>query len=292
MQGTIVTQLCFDSCGTLGSWSAVSTLQYVDSFNTKFLSGTVTGSSRTTVTFNTTYFLDTSEFTVGNRPDFINVNIVSDNIGSSDVQFTTANNFILPLSNGTTTKNILVSTSHPNGDYVAYISFWNLQNNSVTFSKTTLTLKYTITNSGVSTFSQVSVTNSTTNIATDYEQCTSFLDVGCGIRNSFKYLFVPSTDSVASFVGLKSLAMTKAPFVYVSQTSDIFKTIYVGRSGSVPTISIPFMAGSVVLISQSKLNSLAYVSTLRSLIAIGIYLTLLYGLYRMVLRVHDNVTPA
>lgn len=291
-QGTVVAQLCFTVCGTLGAWSSVSTLQYVDVFNTKFLSGTVTGSSNSTVTFNISYFLDTLEFTVGNRPDFVSITVVSDKTGTSDTQLTTLNNLILPLGNGTTTKSFLVSTNHPNGDYIAYISFWNIQNNSITFAKTSLTLKYTITNSGVSTYSQVSVTNSTTNSATDYEECTSFLDVGCGIRNAFKYLFVPSTDSISSFTNLKNVAMTKAPFIYVLQTSDIFNTVYVGRSGSVPTISIPFMSGSVVLISQAQLNSLAYVSTLRSLVAMGIYLTLLYGLYRMALRIHDNVTPA
>lgn len=254
-KGTVVMQFCTGTCGQLGDWSELSYLEYSDDFKTKFLSGEITGSS-TAVTFDIEYFLETSEFTIGNRPDMIHVSILRDTI-TNDSQADSFRSLILPLSNGTSTKSLTSSYNHPDGNYIATVMFWNIQNDMVTFAQTSVTLQYTIDGGTVSDYEIISVTNSQTNQSAVLEICESILDVGCGIRNAFRFLFIPSTESINVLTSSREEILEKKPFSYFQQTTDVI-TEYstASTSGTFPDLSVTVLGTTVPIMSQATLDAI------------------------------------
>lgn len=272
-----------------GVWSLNVIVQPLDPsaiYQTRFLSdSTVTGVSSTTVTFNINYFLNLAEFQVGNRPDYISLNVLDTQGNQIDVKSA----FILPLIQGTSTKSIVSSASYPDGDYIAYANFWNVQNNNITFNRTSAILRFTVAAGTVSAYTATVDTGLTELEPVEYEVC-SVLDIGCYIKNAFKYLFYPTTTSIAGFLQLKDSLNQRIPFVYINQALSLKQQIY-SSTASLPTVSIDTGAlGTITFISQSQVESIPYASTIRSLIAAGMWITLLYGLYRMGLRIHDKET--
>lgn len=264
--------------------SNLKALQNAGTHNTRFLNTTVSG-PRTAVAFNVSYFLQTSEFTNENIPDAIQVDVLQ---RASLLSVTSEKASIVNTTNGTSTKIVTLTSAIPNtAQYTAKINFYNVLNDTKTFTKTSITVNFDIVGGNVANVVVVSVKNALKEDITEMEVCSLTNLSGC-LNNSVRFLFIPSTAVVDQFFESLATLNTKVPFVYLSQSVTLINTIFSQPSQSLPAISIPFLSGSVPIISPAIVTQYPFVSLLRTLIAAGMWITLLYGLYNMALGIHDK----
>lgn len=280
-------QLCSGTCDDVGKWSNVSVPTYSENFQTRFLSGIVSG-LKTAVNFNITYFLKTSEYTVGNRPDYIYYNIIKDEL-LNDSQVYSSTQIILPLVTGTSSKTMVSAYAHSAGNYIANFTFWNIQNNGITFNLTTLTLKYTVDNSGVTTYSTLAVTNGTgldTSIA--YEDC-AFYDLECGIKNGFRFLFIPSTEQITAISTTYDGLYSRVPFVYLKEIPIVLTELFPPNTSNF-SIGAETGIGGVTFFDTSEFESLPYKDQLRDLMTAVLWVGFALLMYRKATKIHDTTT--
>lgn len=237
--------LCKDFCDSEFSYtlaeSDLTPINTLDSL-TKFTGATVQGAS-TTVNFDVSYFLNTPEYTANTRPDLIQVLVGRDGFG----QVALAREFILPLTDGNHTKNVPVNYDLPDtkefidGDYYAYINFWNLTTDSLAFNKTNVVLTFTIDNGLVINQQVISLTDGTEISANiQYQDCSLSNIQGCLI-NAFIYVFVPAPDAFNKFLNLWQRIENKAPFGYVVGILDALNGLTDNATPAFSFGDIPFI---------------------------------------------------
>lgn len=283
--GSFAYQLCNGQCDGFGTFSPISQNQLDGTYETKFLSATLSASGTLTAVVN--YYIDTDDF-VGqyDRPDVVLINI--SNLDTT--QFESKQKLILPLSTGNASTTINLNNTIPDGEYSAQINFWNMFSQNFVLNRTYLTINFTV--SGGSVITQAVVDSSDAIFpfsATAYEECGITNITGC-INNSFRFLFYPSTESIDSFTTQYQAVQQKAPFVYVYQASDLLTSMYNGTAGSIPALTLETGIGDITLISEPQLAEIPYVSLLRTLIGYGLWLMLFTVLYRKTLSIHDKQT--
>lgn len=261
---------------------------FAGAYNTRFLTTSASG-DRAAVVFNTQYFIDTAELLPSNRPDALFVSVSKVNVLDA-LNVGTTKTFILPLVYGTTTKtHTLDFPLDANSTFDVNIYFWNINNDVQTFKETSISARLTTNNQAVSTFTILKVYNNLNPSELAYEECSITKLSGC-LNNSLRFLFVPTPSVVDGFFQSLDSLNTKVPFVYLSQGVTLINSIYNQPSASLPSISVPFLSGSIPIISPSIVNSYPFVSLLRNLMAAGMWVTVLYGLYRMALGIHNRDT--
>ena len=255
--------------------------------NTKFTSIEIIGSS--TIRVKANYFIDASE---------VDTNVSSQNPSMVRYQWSLrpTTSSAGQSENLTNYGNSFNQTTLPtlvDGVYDLIVSFSNvgcaLGSTACPFPDAYIATDFTITNGVLSGVGTPEFYDATSFLSgnTKYVNCSITQLSGCLI-NSLSFLFIPPQTSFNSLIAAKESIDKKAPFIYVSQTSNLIPKIFNQPPSSLPTISLPFMAGSITLFSHSMVSSIPYVPLIRSLVAMGIYITLLFGLYRMALGIHDK----
>jgi len=216
-------------------------------YETRFTGGVVSGAS-TSLQFDIDYFLDTNEFTASNRPDAININVLANGF-LNDNQVDNVKSLILPLTTGTSTKTLISSHNYVDGDYIAFVNFFNLNNDSLTFTNSNIVIDFTVFN-GVVTVSNVQSITDGSNISGNvYQDCGITNIYGCFV-NGLTYAFTPQPNSLDRFTGLYENIETKPPFGYVTGILDALNGMNGSTTpafdfGNVPfidTIFTPFKA--------------------------------------------------
>lgn len=241
-------------------------------FLTKFTGATVQGAS-TTVNFDVSYFLNTPEYTANTRPDLIQVLVGRDGFG----QVALAREFILPLTDGNHTKNVPVNYNQPDtqefidGDYYAYINFWNITTDTLAFNKTNVVLTFTIDNGLVINQQVVSLTDGTEISANiQYQDCSLSNIQGC-LVNAFIYVFVPAPNAFDKFLNLWERIEYKPPFGYVVSILDALNGLTDNATPAFSFGDIPFLNDiftpfrSLLIIGQWVLYTLFFMGRLSKL---------------------------
>lgn len=255
--------------------------------NTKFTNIEVTGTS--TIKINALYFIDPSE--VDTNVSALNPSMVRYQWSLRPTSSTAGQSENVSSYNDSFTRTTLPFLA--DGVYDLVVSFSNvgcaLGSTACPFSSAYIYSDFTITNGSLTSIGTPEFYDATTFLSgnTKYVNCSITQLSGCLI-NSMSFLFIPPQTSFNSLVVAKQEIEKKAPFIYVVQASSLIPTIFKQPASSLPTISIPFMSGTVVLFSHSMVSSVPYVPIIRGLIAMGIYITLLFGLYKMALGIHDK----
>jgi len=253
--------------------------QASSTYSTKFNNATFTATSSTIG-----YYISTADF-VGqfDRPDVILLNIAS----ATNTQVASEMKLILPLTTGNATTTIDYS-SLADGSYTATVNFWNMATQGFVFSRSGITVNFTVSGGVVTTQTVVQKTDGTLPPSESfYQECGLTALSGC-ISNAFRFLFYPSTESIDTFMSAYSQLSTRVPFVYAYQASDLMTGLYTGASQNVPTVTIPTPIGDITFISQDMINDIPFVELLRSLIAAGLWLMLFVVIYRKTLTIHDK----
>lgn len=250
--------LCLGACDS-NSFSPTLSLGYTQ--QSRLLTGVVSGTS-TAVSIDAGYFFDTSEFTSGNTPAIINVN-VSDR---STTQVESRNKYLFPLSDGYATSTFSLSNTYADGNYTASVTLWN-ETFDAPVLNTALTINFTV--SGGSVTASTVVSGDAGIFPAQpllYENCGILNLSGC-LNNSIKYLFVPSASTVEDILGVKDTLSEKFPFAYVFEFGDIVSDLYSASSTASSSIGYDFAGlGTLELISVHQIQEVPFTSWLRTII--------------------------
>lgn len=217
-------------------------------FNTRFTDATATGTSSTTISVDVDYILDINEYTANNRPDAISIITLSNGF-FNDQQVSNDRRLILPLTNGAQSKNIPLeylpdNGGFPDGDYISYINFYNINTDNVTFNQANIILSFEIS-AGAIVSTNVDFISDGQNISTnfDYQECSITNLYGC-LVNAFIFTFVPDENALDKFTGAWQQIEQKPPFGYVTSLIDALENNAVTTPafdfGNIPFISTIF----------------------------------------------------
>lgn len=210
-------------------------------FQTKFTNALAKGISSTTVSFDVDYFLNTAEYTAQTRPDYISVQVLANGF-FSDQQVTSANKIILPLSDGPGSKNIPTTYNFPDGDYLAYFNFWNINTNSITFANTGIVISFEVSGGAVinSTIEELYTGEEISETVT-YVDCGLDNITGC-LTNALIFTFVPSDGSLSKFTTLYTKIEKKPPFGYVTALKNALTGVNASAPAAFDFGTIPFQS--------------------------------------------------
>jgi len=111
------------------------------------------------------------------------------------------------------------------------------------------------------------------------------------------YLVSPSTGSTSPLSQLQSVSLAHAfPFAYMYQLGDIRQALFnaTNTASSSLSVSIPWFGGTThefTFISVAMLEAVPYASTIKTILAMLLWLMLAEFVYYKVIRVHDVTTP-
>jgi len=245
---------------------------------------------------NVNYFLDTRNFNQSNRPDTIQAYLT--NIDSTQVAL--KNKLILPLvsGNGSTTITItpdnytgtlVGATQLPDGQYTAWLKFWNFAAQSYVFP-TSVTVNFTITSGVVTLSSVVDQTDGLIPNSQGYQyQSCSITDIGGCISNAFAFVFYPSPDSINQFTSLYDTLSTKFPFAYFTDFNDSIGAVFDGTTTATLAITVPFGTfGEIDLISAEQIEAVPFTSLIRTLLGALIWVMLGLTIYRRTQKIFNK----
>ena len=208
-------------------------------FQTRFTDAQAQGNSSTSISVDIDYQLNTSEYTANTRPDYITIQFIKDGL-FSDQQVAVANKLILPLTDGDHSTIVPVNHAFEDGDYFAYIHFWNINTNSITFEQTGVVISFEVVGGVVQNALIEQITDGLT-LDEDqlYEDCSiSNLD-GC-FKNALIYVFVPEPDAFDKFTTIYENIENKPPFGYVTAVKNALAGITDGATPAFAFGDIPF----------------------------------------------------
>jgi len=117
-----------------------------------------------------------------------------------------------------------------------------------------------------------------------FQECTG-TDVACYVKDILRWAFVPSDAVLASFSGLT--LENSLPFSYIYDMPDLYDELFDVSPDSF-SISIPFGAGSISLLSTDQLEDLSFQPLVRTILgAILIFFTV-FAVYRRIIKIHDS----
>lgn len=205
-------------------------------FDTRLIDGTAQGNSSTTISFTVDYVINTAEYTANTRPDYITTAILT----SDGQQVTSANKLILPLSNGFKTTNIPTTYAFPDGDYVAYFHFWNINTNALTFEQTGLVVAFTVLGGQVVSSDLLEQYDGLElSQSIQYEDC-SFSNIDGCFKNVFIAVLLPDPGAFDKFTTLYTKIEKKPPFGYVTALKDALSGVNSLGAPAFSFGSIPF----------------------------------------------------
>lgn len=214
-------------------------------FNTQITGATATGTASTSISIDTSYFLDTSEYTPDNRPDTIFISIISNSGEWNGYNVTSGQRLILPLTDGSHTKNVPLEWiqdpgGFPDGDYFAYVNFWNINRDTFTFSETGAIVSFEILGGQV-VASNIEALDTGTALpdVNQYQEC-SFSNISGCFQNALIFTFVPSADAFDQFTSLYERIETKPPFGYVTSLKNALSGVSNSGTPAFSFGSIPF----------------------------------------------------
>jgi len=259
---------------------------YLGTFNTRLITASSSG-SRLTPNIGLQYYLDPTEFTFQNTPDSISINIWKDS--TQDTLIGTDTPIILSYVSGTSTRNFIFSKAlDANSTYRVNITFYNRMTNTVVFSRTSISMTIVTDGSNVISSTVNKVTDGLTFPDTQYEECGFFAFSGC-LNNSFRFLFIPDTETVSQFSDTYDSLWEKAPFIYLSQIPDIIDTLF-NQSGGTFSIGIDTGLGEFTFFNASQVAAVPNATTIKNIGAAFLWITFAFMLYRKTLAIHDNTT--
>lgn len=259
---------------------------------TRFTNFDVSGTASSTV-FDVEYFLELSEINSNNRPDTVSIHIQDESNANVD-QF---QKLILPLEQGPGTTTVVRNTGTPlpDGNYSAWLNFWNFNQQLFTFSKSNITVNFTISGGIVTSSTIVEQSDATSPF--NYE---SYVDEPCGltniggcVKNAFAGAFYPSPDSINSFTALYDTLSTKFPFAYFTDFNDSIASVFSGATTASLAVTVPFGDyGEIDLLSAEQISAVPLTSTIRNLLGSLIWIMLGLTVYRRTQKIfnHEHTT--
>jgi len=122
-----------------------------------------------------------------------------------------------------------------------------------------------------------------------YEEC-GITNLGGCINNSFRFLFIPSNESLNNLLATKDILDTRIPFVYTSDIRTIADEIFNTAQAQTLDVELNLGFGTVPLINESMIENAPQANTVRTLLSYALWIMFAMGAYRMALGIHNKET--
>jgi len=264
-------------------------------YQTRFTDAVVSGTASSTLV-TAGYYLNTDEYNSANRPDTVLIQITD----TSSNQIASVQKLILPLTTGyaTTTRTITPldynnasTTALADGNYTAWIYFWNFGNGAFVFTRSSLVVNFTITSGVVSSSTIVDREDGLLIQDGFTERPCGITAIGGCIINALMYIFYPSTESIDSIMAVSETMSTKFPFAYAYDMSGTVSNLYSGSLTASSSVSYDFNGiGTLTLFSRQMLIDVPFSTTIRSMLGYLLWLIFMVVMYRRTLTIFDKKT--
>jgi len=205
-----------------------------ETYNTQFLNATVSFSTSTKPSFLVNYYIDTDDFIgINDRPDTVTVTISS----ATSTQVDLVKKLILPLSTGTSSTTLNSDVLLPDGTYTASIVFFNLFSSDFVFTRSNLTLNFTVSGGSITSQTIVSAQNGIWPSSTVTFDCSIFNPWEC-IKNLIYYLFVIPPGSQTALTWYSQGSSSVASSFLDSGTDLITTSLSMGETSTTTAESL------------------------------------------------------
>lgn len=299
MNGISTTEYYFKATRSGGVWTEnytsitdIYTTGFHSSYNTRFTDFDITGTS--TIGLDAQFYLDGSEIDVTQstkNPAWIKF-WYSDRVASTSV-FEKINKPISVVAGTSTASTTL--TGLADGIYDILIGFSNFGCSTglseCPFPDAYVYSSFTIvggvlTATGTPEFYDMRTASTTSAFA--YHEC-GITDIGGCIINAGLFLIVPSNFSVESFGESFTELQTTFPFIYAFQANTYINTLFTATSTDAGIVASTTL-GTITFVNRDMLEAVPYSGTFRTIIGYTMWLTFLWGAYRVVLRMFNPTT--
>jgi len=127
------------------------------------------------------------------------------------------------------------------------------------------------------------------NLETPYEDC-SITNISACINNSFRFLFIPSSNSIQNLVQLKDIIETRAPFSYGFDMVNVLEELTTTASAQTLDVELDLGFGTIPFINETMIQNAPYASTIKQLIEYLLWISFAFAMYRMSLTIHNKET--
>lgn len=275
-----------------GTYSPNDVLIYDDTYQTRFISQSLTGTNQL-INLVTTYNLNLDEFDETNTPNAIRTDIVN-SAGVSVVAYINTTTFVFGNGEKTATSAISrvsfnpTNTNLPAGTYTALTRFYSTSANQPVFTRSLIQQSFTIVGNNITTSTTTINQNGTTPIITSIERPCGITSLSGCIINAFSFLFVPQSSTITKITKIPETLSTKFPFAYVYDFQQSITGIYVNNT-SQPSLSFNFAGlGELTLISQSMVANVPFAGLILQLLTAVAWLLFGMQMYRRTLRVFNT----
>jgi len=121
--------------------------------------------------------------------------------------------------------------------------------------------------------------------------CANDGSLGSGICNSFRFLFVPSEESLNALWAVRDSVASRTPFVYLYQMPTLYENLFnsTTTNGST-TISASTSIGTITFVSSEMLSALPFAGTMKTIMEYVLWVMLALTIYYRVMKIHDKET--
>jgi len=122
-----------------------------------------------------------------------------------------------------------------------------------------------------------------------YEDCGLTSLSGC-INNSFRFLFIPSDDTINELLQIGDEVNEKIPFVYVAEIQNVVEEFFNTPYDQTIDVELDLGFGTITMIDREMIEAVPYVGLLNQLIAGMLWFIFAMSMYRMGLGIHNKET--
>lgn len=277
---------------------------FSQSYNTRFVGVTsiALATSTNTISFDVSQFIDISELVASSSPYNISHHYVSYQSGTSSSSLGELGFSFSPTDGYSTTSLSVQSSNFSNdGTYSFMVHFGNLNTvftDLYAFSQTYLLFDVVISG-GIITSTHVDTAYTPQSFLNDYsyQDCSLSAFSGC-ISNAVIFLIVPSDFSVETIQEQFSILLTKKPFSYFSQVTDVIQTA-AGTTATTTFVNLEItftdgaLQGTYPIITKASLDAIYPDSTrllVKTAIANGLWVLFTLTLLFMILNIFNRST--
>lgn len=120
------------------------------------------------------------------------------------------------------------------------------------------------------------------------ESCEISWDTGFNFGDCMGYLFSPGPDAWTKYSTLT--LRNSFPFSYVYQFPAIKDALYANENTADQAITVSILGGTLTFLSRDMVAAVPFAPLIREMLSAVMWFLLVYSLYTMVLRSHDNHT--
>jgi len=126
-------------------------------------------------------------------------------------------------------------------------------------------------------------------IVTRSAECDNISGLSWAICKVTVTLFAPNEELLTDFSESQENLSTRWPFIYIYETPNLVAQL-TNSSSTFPTVAMPMFGGTTTIMSQEMIDNVPFISYARNVMALFLYVLLVFFLYRKITNIHNKAT--